>query len=360
MRSKEIVHFLHIRKNAGSQLRYLFEKINAGGWPDPAAAGGAQGHPGDLPPDARYFFSIRDPIARFKSGFYCRKRKSLPRYEIEWTAPRRSPSRPSITPTISPRRSSPTTSAAARRRRRCARSAISRPTRSTRSRRAASCSSSAPGLDPADRKLRGRSGHPARPARDHHRVSRPPGIPWPATQRLFGGAGSLGARGAEPDEMVLAGLRLLRPVPELARPRNEQPTSRAGERNRPVRKLRTQTDVDPRRREHQGDLPGPDRRPGHLPLRAGRSPTARKWSAASPPARAARPTSGCRSSTPSPRPCEDRRQRHHDLRAAALRRRRDPGGRRRRHRAHRRHHRGHPGPRHGEGQARAPGHASRA
>ena len=57
---------------------------------------------------------------------------------------------------------------------------------------------------------------------------------------------------------------------------------------------------------------------------------------------------------------EDRRHRHRDLRAAALRRRRDPRGDRRRARAHRLHHRGHPGPRHDEGQARAPGHAARS
>ena len=49
-----------------------------------------------------------------------------------------------------------------------------------------------------------------------------------------------------------------------------------------------------------------------------------------------------------------------DLRAAALRRRRDPRGDRRRDPAGRLHHRGHPGARHGRGQARARRLASRA
>ena len=49
----------------------------------------------------------------------------------------------------------------------------------------------------------------------------------------------------------------------------------------------------------------------------------------------------------------DRRRRHRHLRAAAVRRRRDPRSDRRRHAAGRLHHRGHPGARHGAGQARA-------
>ena len=52
---------------------------------------------------------------------------------------------------------------------------------------------------------------------------------------------------------------------------------------------------------------------------------------------------------------EDRRRRDGDLRAAALCRRRDPGGDRRRNSADRLHHRGHPGARHGAGEARADG-----
>lgn len=38
----------------------------------------------DIPPHSRYFFSIRDPITRFYSGFYSRKRKGQPRIYVEW------------------------------------------------------------------------------------------------------------------------------------------------------------------------------------------------------------------------------------------------------------------------------------
>ncbi|MEZ4338031.1 MAG: hypothetical protein R3B82_15535 [Sandaracinaceae bacterium] len=37
------------------------------------------------PPSHDYFFSIRDPIGRFVSGFYSRKRKGQPRIYVEWT-----------------------------------------------------------------------------------------------------------------------------------------------------------------------------------------------------------------------------------------------------------------------------------
>jgi hypothetical protein len=80
------VHFLHIGKNAGTQLRHLFELINARGNANLVLRREAHSVTlADLPADARYFFSLRDPIARFRSGFYSRKRKGQPRYHIEWT-----------------------------------------------------------------------------------------------------------------------------------------------------------------------------------------------------------------------------------------------------------------------------------
>lgn len=86
MRGKEIVHFLHISKNAGSQLRHMFPLVNAempgNIYLRREAHAVTLAH---LPAEARYFFSLRDPVSRFKSGFYCRKRKSRPRYDIEWS-----------------------------------------------------------------------------------------------------------------------------------------------------------------------------------------------------------------------------------------------------------------------------------
>jgi hypothetical protein len=39
----------------------------------------------DLPANARYFFSIRDPISRFVSGFYSRKVQNRPSRFAAWT-----------------------------------------------------------------------------------------------------------------------------------------------------------------------------------------------------------------------------------------------------------------------------------
>lgn len=39
----------------------------------------------ELPPDDDYIFSVRDPIERFYSGFYSRKRKGQPSLFAEWT-----------------------------------------------------------------------------------------------------------------------------------------------------------------------------------------------------------------------------------------------------------------------------------
>ena len=38
----------------------------------------------DIPPGDYTFFCVRDPIARFVSGFYSRLRKGQPRYFVEW------------------------------------------------------------------------------------------------------------------------------------------------------------------------------------------------------------------------------------------------------------------------------------
>ena len=112
--------------------------------------------------------------------------------------------------------------------------------------------------------------------------------------------------------------------------------------------------MHPGRQEHQGHLPGHHRQQGpSTPSRP--SPTARRWSAASRPARAARPTSASPSSTPSPRPStKTGATATVDLRAAR------PSRPTRSSRpidaelaAHRLHHRGHPGPRHDEGEALA-------
>ncbi len=81
----DAIHFLHVGKTAGTQIAAAIEQINA--------AMGSEfivKHPHavrltQLGPKPRYFFSTRDPAARFRSGFYSRKRKGRPRNDVDWT-----------------------------------------------------------------------------------------------------------------------------------------------------------------------------------------------------------------------------------------------------------------------------------
>jgi hypothetical protein len=77
------IAFLHIGKNAGTQIMVLAQQLKSHG---------VTVH--QLPHDAKlyrlsdklpYFFSIRNPVTRFKSGFYSRKRKGQPRLYVEWS-----------------------------------------------------------------------------------------------------------------------------------------------------------------------------------------------------------------------------------------------------------------------------------
>jgi hypothetical protein len=78
------VHFLHIGKCGGTAVKDLADRINrlAGG---PSIV--THGHSiklKDLPHDAQYFFAIRNPVTRFYSAFYMRKRNEQPRLYREW------------------------------------------------------------------------------------------------------------------------------------------------------------------------------------------------------------------------------------------------------------------------------------
>lgn len=80
------IHFLHVGKAAGSQISTIIKDINA----HRAGAGivkhGHEVQLKDLPAGQDYFFSVRDPITRYRSSFYSRKRKGQPRNYVEWSA----------------------------------------------------------------------------------------------------------------------------------------------------------------------------------------------------------------------------------------------------------------------------------
>lgn len=85
-RGRTPVHFLHIGKNAGTQIERRMEALNTA-----QTRYALVKHPhsvtlSGIPNGEAYFFSIRRPENRFVSGFYSRKRKGQPRIYKEWSA----------------------------------------------------------------------------------------------------------------------------------------------------------------------------------------------------------------------------------------------------------------------------------
>ena len=79
------IYFLHLGKCAGSQIKHLLTRATT---LQPELRFDVQRHSirlAELPPDAPYFFSVRDPVSRFKSAFYSRKRKGQPLYFRPWS-----------------------------------------------------------------------------------------------------------------------------------------------------------------------------------------------------------------------------------------------------------------------------------
>jgi hypothetical protein len=80
----KLIHFLHIGKCAGTVIKDFIDNFNTvNGFSIVAHSHKITLR--DIPENSAYFFSIRDPITRFYSGFYSRKRKGYPRYAGEWT-----------------------------------------------------------------------------------------------------------------------------------------------------------------------------------------------------------------------------------------------------------------------------------
>lgn len=79
------VYFLHIGKAAGSQVKQMMAQVNAESVDIRFRALTHDVVLADLPEPSDYFFSIRNPVTRFRSGFYSRKRFGRPLNDIPWT-----------------------------------------------------------------------------------------------------------------------------------------------------------------------------------------------------------------------------------------------------------------------------------
>lgn len=79
------IHFLHIGKNAGTQIKRMSDAINERSPDRPIVTHTHDFFLKHLPPRARYFFSLREPVSRFKSGFYSQKHHGRPAFDVPWT-----------------------------------------------------------------------------------------------------------------------------------------------------------------------------------------------------------------------------------------------------------------------------------
>lgn len=77
--------FLHIGKTGGTQIEKVIKRINELNGPVRIIKHSHDVNLRDIPFDQPYFFGIRDPASRFKSGFYSRKRMGRPAYDYPWT-----------------------------------------------------------------------------------------------------------------------------------------------------------------------------------------------------------------------------------------------------------------------------------
>ena len=86
-RGRRVVHFLHIGKTAGTAIKHALGPAND----DPHRRFyfvlNHQHHVTlqHVPSGDLAFLCIRDPVERFNSGFYSRKRKGRPRLNVEWS-----------------------------------------------------------------------------------------------------------------------------------------------------------------------------------------------------------------------------------------------------------------------------------
>ena len=84
---KQIINFLHIGKTGGSAIKFALKD-----WAEKPLKNNSviylHSHRvglKDIPKGEKVFFFLRDPISRFKSGFYSRKRQGQPRIYSPWS-----------------------------------------------------------------------------------------------------------------------------------------------------------------------------------------------------------------------------------------------------------------------------------
>lgn len=83
MRGVERLHYIHIGKTGGTALKAALRAVD-----DPKKRFLLHQHHvplSDIPAGEPCFFFVRDPIARFTSGFLSRQRQGRPRHNVPWS-----------------------------------------------------------------------------------------------------------------------------------------------------------------------------------------------------------------------------------------------------------------------------------
>ncbi len=83
MNVEKIIHFLHIGKTGGTAIKHALAGCSGNQTEFRLHAHNIR--LSDIPNGEKVFFFLRDPISRFVSGFYSRKRKGMPRYFYDWS-----------------------------------------------------------------------------------------------------------------------------------------------------------------------------------------------------------------------------------------------------------------------------------
>lgn len=83
--SRKPVHYLHIGKTAGTQIGHVIAQVNRAQTGLAIIKNGHGANLRSLPVEDPDFFSLRNPVSRFRSGFYSRKRMGRPRLNNPWS-----------------------------------------------------------------------------------------------------------------------------------------------------------------------------------------------------------------------------------------------------------------------------------
>jgi hypothetical protein len=80
------IRYIHVGKTGGTAVKSVLSQISRRTLRYQFLSSGHEFKFGNLGERERYFFSLREPLSRFRAGFYSRLRKGQPRLYNEWSS----------------------------------------------------------------------------------------------------------------------------------------------------------------------------------------------------------------------------------------------------------------------------------